>query len=280
MKNTYLILKSHLITPRYWIKNVLWRFPQTISKKEVIFVLGTPRSGTTLLQKILESHSKLFSIQAETAIFSFKNFWSKNRKHFDFDELTKNKLLSESKDNIDFFENSVSILMDRNPGKIFIEKTPQHIRYLSFLIKHFPNAKFVHIVRDGRDCYCSAIKHPWIPQSRSIELFSKYYSSCVKRGIKSIGHPNVHTLKYEDLVQDPLAIVKDLMTFLSLEVEEEQLNSSFRSKDKRAQLEQFKKLNEGINNSSVGRWKNELNKKQIQEFEKYSKDVLRYFGYD
>lgn len=280
MKNILLILLAHLKTPRYWFKNIIWRFPKTVSNIDVIFVLGTPRSGTTLLQKILESHSKLFSIQGETAIFSYQNFWDKRRKHFDLDDLTKMKLLDNSKDNVDFFENGINILMKKNPGKIFIEKTPQHIKYLDFLIKHFPNAKFIHIVRDGRDCYCSARKHPWIPQSRNITTFSKYYNKCLSQGIKYISYSNVYTIKYENLVKDPKPVLNKLMSFCNLNLEEEQLDSGFRKKDNRAQLEQFKKLNEGINDSSVGRWKEELNNKEINQFNKYSKIVLEYFQYD
>ena len=74
MKNLILILLSHLKTPQYILKNILWRFPKSISKEEIVFVMGTPRSGTTLIQKVFEAHSKLFSIDGETAMFSFQNF--------------------------------------------------------------------------------------------------------------------------------------------------------------------------------------------------------------
>lgn len=280
MKNILLILLSHLKTPKYWIKNILWRFPKTISESQIYFVMGTPRSGTTLLQKILESHSKLFSIHGETAIFSYQNFWDNNRKHFELSKSEIKELLSISSDNVNFFENGVNNLLNNNPGKIFIEKTPQHIKHLDFLIRHFPKAKFIHIVRDGRDCYCSARKHPWIPQSKSISTFSKYYNRCLSQGIKSFSNPNVYTLKYENLVRDPKNVLVKLMEFLNLELEEEQLDSAFRSKDNRAQLEQFKKLNEGINDSSVGRWRKELNEYEINQFNKHSIEVLKFFEYE
>ena len=154
MKNFLLIIKSHLKTPQYFLKNISWRINSSVTQKKLIFVLGCPRSGTTLLQKVLESHKSMYSIQSETAIFSYQNFWDKNRMLFDLDKEIRDSLLKKSKDNVDFFENCVSYLDNINKGKIFIEKTPQHIIKLDFLLNHFPNAKFVHIVRDGRDCYC------------------------------------------------------------------------------------------------------------------------------
>ena len=165
MKNLILILLSHLKTPQYILKNILWRFPKSISKEEIVFVMGTPRSGTTLIQKVFEAHSKLFSIDGETAMFSFQNFWEPNRMHFKLEKVKRDKFLSDSKDSVDFFTKCVQHLKSLNSGKKFIEKTPQHIKHLKFLLKHFPNAKFVHVVRDGRDCYCSARQHPFIPQS-------------------------------------------------------------------------------------------------------------------
>lgn len=95
MNHAYNILREHMKTPRYLIKNVTWRFPSTISDVEVIFVMGTPRSGTTLLQKILEAHSGLYSIQAETAIFSLRNYWSPGRKHFDLSSEKVKELLKK-----------------------------------------------------------------------------------------------------------------------------------------------------------------------------------------
>jgi len=257
----------------------MWRFPKTISDEKVIFVLGTPRSGTTLLQKILEAHSKLFSIHSETAIFSFQNFWDSKRRLFDMDTKESSMILKKSIDNVDFFQNAVRHLGKSNPGMIFIEKTPQHIKYLDFLIAHFPKAKFVHIVRDGRDCYCSARNHPWIPQSRSLQTFGKFYARCLSQGINAYDHPNVFTIKYEDLVADPKIELSKLMSGLELTLEDAQLDASLRSKDNRANLEQFKKLNGQIDSSSVERWRNELSSKEIEEFNSYAGDQLAFYGY-
>jgi|LauGreSBDMM110SN_4_FD.fasta_scaffold57114_2 hypothetical protein len=279
MRNLFYILKSHLKTPQYILKNIVWRFPKTISQLEVVFIMGTPRSGTTLLQKTVEAHTSLFSIEGETAIFSFQNFWEANRFHFRLEKEKRDYYLNQARDNVDFFSKCVNYLSSLNSNKIFVEKTPQHIKHLGFLIKHFPKAKFVHIVRDGRDCFCSARLHPFIPQSKSIITFSKYYDYCLKQGIEFYDHEQVYTLKYEDFVADPKQHLKKLMNFMNLKLEDQQLMVSSRSSDKRAKLNQFNKLNEPISNVSVERWRNELSKNELKRFNTYSKKVLCFFGY-
>jgi len=171
------LAQSYIRDPKNLFRNVSWRFPKTISPKKIVFVVGAPRSGTTLLQRILTVHPELFSIEFETGIFSYQNIFS--RRHFGFSKEQLKSLFENSKDLVNFFHNSIEILENQNPGKTFVEKTPQHILHLRFLIKHFPNAKFVHIYRDGRDCYLSSLEHPNIPQRHSPASFAKYWRRCL-----------------------------------------------------------------------------------------------------
>lgn len=164
-------------------------------------------------------------------------------------------------------------------NKIFIEKTPQHIQYLSFLRAHFPRAKFVQIVRDGRDCYCSAKHHPNIPQNKNANIFSRYYKKCLTQAIANEGSPNFYTLKYETLVKAPSEEISKLMDYLNLDFQDAQLDTSFRAKDRRSNREQFKRLSQNINSSSVGRYKSDMSQDEIQTFNRISKDVLKYYGY-
>jgi hypothetical protein len=280
MRKLLYIIKSYLKSPpHYWIKNILWRFPRTISDVECIFVVGTPRSGTTLLQRILDTHSELFSLHSETAIFSFQNYFDPYKLHFDLSQNESNTLLRKSRDNIDFFSNGVKLLMHKNDNKIFVEKTPQHVIYLGLLLKHFPKAKFIHIVRDGRDCYCSALNHPWIPQANSIIRFAKYYRKCLNAGIKNSVSERVYTIKYEKLVQNPTEEIPFLMKFLKLKFESNQMDVNQLSNDRRASYKHFNKLYSPINSTSINRWHKELSKKEIDAFNKIAKEQLTYFNY-
>ena len=158
MKSLQVILGSYIKAPHQVFRNISWHRPKTVSDHRMIFVLGAPRSGTTLMERILHAHSRLFSAQKETGLLSPRNIFS--RDHFGLSTEDNKRLFSESCDVIDFLTRAAILLESRNEGRILIEKTPQHVLRLGFLVKHFPNARFIHVVRDGRDGYCSALKHP------------------------------------------------------------------------------------------------------------------------
>ena len=112
-----------------------------------------------------------------------------------------------------------------------------------------------------------------------MKSFAIYYNKCIRQGIKNFNNPNVFTLRYEDLVNEPHKYVSNLMSFLNLTLEQAQIDGSFRSEDKRAKLKQFEKLNEPINSSSVNKWKGELTERENLKFIKYAKFGLDYFNY-
>ncbi len=272
------LIKSYLRHPEHWVKNIKWRFPSTISEKEIIFVVGSPRSGTTLLQRILTVHGELFSIEKETGIFSYQNIFT--RKHFGLSQEETKSLLKESKDVVDFFSKSVEVLEIKNLGKRFVEKTPQHVMYLPFILKHFPKSKIVHVIRDGRDCFCSSLKHPNIPQKRSVKVFANYWKKCIRRGYKCAGLANYYEIFYEELASNPESELQNLMTFLNLDFQEQQLDPAYLSADKRSNNEVFKRLKEPINPSSVGRWRNELSEYEKRVFVKIAGKELKKKNYE
>ncbi len=271
------LVKTYLKDPQNWLRNISWRLPKTLSSKTLIFVVGSPRSGTTLLQRILAVHDSLFSISKESSLFSFQNIFRRN--HFALDPADVDHLFQISVDSVDFFDRAVTLLEAQNQNRTFVEKTPQHVHYLPFLLKHFPKAQVVHIYRDGRDCYCSSLSHPHIPQRRSVRVFANYWKRCIQSAYLAKESPRLYHLCYENLAMDPIAELSNLMSFLGYEFQLSQIEPRRLSSDPRSQQQHFSKLNQVINNSSCGRWRQEMTLEDVRRFEQIAGHELRQLGY-
>ena len=271
------VVSSHLRTPHLIIRNIRWRMPHTVSDRRLIFVVGAPRSGTTLLQRVLASHSQLFSIQGETGIFSARNIFA--REHFKLSREDTSELFTQSRDIVDFFSRGVGLLESRHGEGTFVEKTPQHVKHLRFLVKHFPEARFIHIVRDGRDCFCSAQSHPNIPQRSSVTTFAKYWRTCIRCASDVEDESNVFTVRYEDFTAQPDRVLGGIMASLQLEQEPGQFDPTKTGEDQRSQHAHFRRLTSTISSETVARWQREMSHEQAADFEMIAGAELLRHGY-
>lgn len=271
------ILQTYAGTPSHVPRNVAWRFSRTVSASRTIFVIGSPRSGTSLVQSVLATHSRLFSIPGETGLFSYQNIFG--RRHFGLSWAENQALFRESRDLVDFFDRAVQLLETRSEGRVFVEKTPQHVLRLEFLSRRFPRARFLHVVRDGRDCFVSARSHSGIPQATSARRFARYWRKCVEVPIRMRGNPRLATVRYEDFVRDPRRELDRVMGFLELEREDQQLDPRRFGNDKRGDREEFRLLRSPVSDHRVGRWLLELTSAERKEFVRVAGRPLAAYGY-
>lgn len=254
-----------------------WRLPRTTSEARTIFVFGAPRSGTSLVQSVLAAHSELFSIPGETGIFSRQNIFG--RRHFGLSWAENQTLFRESRDVVDFFDRGVRLLESRSAGRTFVEKTPQHVLKLPFLTRRFPLARFVHVVRDGRDCFVSAKFHPGIPQASSARRFAAYWKRCVEAPLSMEPDARLFRVRYEDFVRAASAELEKVMRFLELEMEDLQLDPVRFGNQARARRGEFRLLRETVTDRHVGRWRAELSGAERRDFERVASEALAAYGY-
>ncbi|MBR9911300.1 MAG: sulfotransferase, partial [Gammaproteobacteria bacterium] len=114
-----------------------------------IFIVGAPRSGTTLLQSILLVHEKIVGFDEETGFFMYRDLFSREFEGIKNDQYEK--ICLESSDIVSLYD-GVAKLRIETIGRdgFFLEKTPQHVLKIDFLLKNFPNAKFLNLFRDIR----------------------------------------------------------------------------------------------------------------------------------
>ncbi len=218
-----------------------------------IFLVGSARSGTTLLQSILSSHPDIYSFP-ETHFFSktlpmrrSKRFiWRFKKKDlltFEqyFHLINKEHLLSQL--NLCISTHTISIkkwingiikLLDLisldSKKTIWLEKTPAHIRYVNLIEKTRKDIYFIHMIRKGEDViaslYQATNQYPELWNgARSIENCIKRWKRDIAISSQFIGKKRHFFVIYDELVKNPEKVIKNLCSKLNISYYSEMLDN-------------------------------------------------------
>lgn len=199
-----------------------------------IFLVGSPRSGTTWLQAMLATHPAIYT-GIETHFFStFSHFLDDGKR---IRGRTSGLAAYLSPDQVNelvrgMFWVIVSNLPEPEPiPQFFLEKTPDHCFYVKHILSIFPKAKFIHLIRDARMVVHSMLemsKRPhgyWAPNT--IEKAVKQWKNSVlaSREIKKLtGADQYYEVKYEDLREDPHHNLQSILNWLKIDVNPPELD--------------------------------------------------------
>ena len=211
-----------------------------------IFIVGCERSGNTLLRLILNQSPVLY-IPSESGFLDklrkqqelYGDFTELHQRWFFIRDLQTNKATSKTHSfpifKLTLEEAEVAIAetaptnysgaafalfqaATRKQGKQYWgDKTPRYIFDIPWLAEAFPQAKFIHIIRDGRDVASSLIKAGWV---NNFVKAAYYWQKKVEAGIsarKILEKRRYYELNYEQLVMYPEETLKDLCNWLRLE---------------------------------------------------------------
>lgn len=260
-------------------KNVLFRVPKRVSDRRHIFVLGIPRSGTTLLKSLLAAHPEIGGSDYEsTGILGIRDIFS-----YGLGELTPahvQELLRQSRDIVDFYDRIADQLLTRNGKRIFVDKLQMRSYRLRYVRRYFPDSVFLNIVRDGRDCFCSAQHHPNIPQSKSTSSFASYWAKGVKMPSNLIPADRLYELKYEDLTADPAEVLGKAMAHIGIPFSQDQIRvERYAATTSIKKTEVHQNLSRPITTARRERWRSELSPADNELFVRMAGPMLAKFGY-
>jgi hypothetical protein len=162
-------------------------------------------------------------------------------------------------------------------------KTPVHVLSLGKIIELFPEARIVHIIRDGRDVALSYLDVDFGPTTiEGAALRWRRYVSAGRRSGLRLGPASYHELRYEHLVDQPEQVLRALCGFLGVEFEKEMLRFFERADEVRSgiALPQYhgglsQPLTRGMRD-----WRAQMSPSKVARFESLAGDVLDELGYE
>ena len=180
----------------------------------------------------------------------------------------------------------------RKAGKArWAEKTPRNIGRIGEIFRCFPAARFVHVLRDGRDVACSLRTHPRhkVVDGKLVPTGTwKPIAGCARRWVRDLegsrrwwGDPRFHTVRYEDLALEPRPVLERLMAFIGEDWDEGMLahasaDSPFRDATRFAQNPEALGA---VSTSSIGRWQRDLDARDRRIFKRIAGPLLVELGY-
>lgn len=284
--------------------------PINLTEKPPVFLIGSPRSGTTLFHQMFDHHPA-FALPFESKyIIIFHN------NIHEFGDLTDVKNRESLIVSIEMFMRNAWLERDHDawiPG--LIEAAPQLAqqaapsyagvmeviygffatqrgatrwgdkmatfrRCMPTVLELFPNARIVHLIRDGRDVASSILPLSFGPNT--IYVAAKKWRNSVEHGLDfAARHPDqVYTIRYEDLIDDPERYLRELCEFIGEPFDDAMLNYHKSGTTRVPRKEIHGQLNKPVNKERAARWKRDLSRNQVRVFEAVAGPLLDKLGYE
>ncbi len=264
-----------------------------------IFVVGVPRSGTTLLAAMLNAHPRI-AISPETFFLEwalrrppaslardagFDDFWDEYARStpfaaldLDAEGLRQRFKTSTARSFADLFAVILRTYAAAHDKPRCGEKTPRHYLYVDTLLEWFPRARVTFVVRDPRAVAASLLLVPWASNDaeehgwrwrRSMELLARFERD-----------PRVIATRYEDLVRQPEEALKRLCTHVDEAFENDMLEFAGSATALVAGESHKQNVLRPLSGESLHRWKSQLTARQIATIEHITADGMAACGYE
>lgn len=213
-----------------------------MSNQQPNFIVGCPRSGTTLLQSMLATHSEIASFPESHVLLvtsrTRRGRWlrrlglvspeMRQRLRQFLNEVGHPELMPPVSCRLRPFIQQFSHILDQltvmQDKSIWIEKTPGHLYYIADFANAIPDARFIHLLRNGADVVASLYEvtnqnpEQW-GHGYTIEQCVEMWNRAVHLSMGYAGNPNHHIVHYEQLLAQPEITVGNLCHFIGVPFE-------------------------------------------------------------
>ncbi len=266
----------------------------TTMGENLIFIVGSPRSGTTYLRRLLESFPGIHSGE-ESHLFEhvgpFVDLWHGYAQsqadpnyyavglpvYFTEEEFITiaRKLVSEL---------MKPMLANLTPGELFLEKTPSHALYLHTIQELLPKARIIHILRDSRDVVASLLaksreKQAWAPSQadQCAQVWIEYVEH-VNRIASSYPPEAFLEVRYESLVDSPQVVLKTIANFLDRDWSGEEIQTAITQNSIESTRAQFGQQH--VRRGGSGYWQQDLTRWEKFRVWQVARNTMSKVGYE
>ena len=273
-----------------------------------IFIVGAPRSGTTMLQYRLLNHPRISLPTGESHFFiplyrNKENYGDLSRLEnicgvlqamhvqsrnfletdlhglkFDIGKLAA-ELHAEGRHTMPGIISGIFEKNARGEGKArWGDKTPYYVMHIPKLLEWFPDAQIVHLIRDGRDVALSLFGRQHDFFVYNTYFAAEYWASYAEKGRalgKQLAAHQYLELRYEDLLSQPEDTMRVLCAFLGEEYSAKLFEVTPVDVPGKTPL-----VHKPLQADNAGKWRSKMTLFQIRAFESVAGQTLREFGYD
>jgi hypothetical protein len=249
-------------------------------RDKVIFVVGSRRSGTNWLQRVLDAHPDVVAVPSETFLFAVGLRPLRDRFHqgaltstiTGFVHAGREPMLDAMRDLCDVVFEGLMRGIDPAATRI-VERTPDHVRHLDLVGEIYPDAHVVHIVRDGRDVVRSLLSHDWAPDdAREATLEWRSAIESARDNAPRLEH--YHEVSYERMLTNQEREITALFDALGLSTAPADLDPVFAEVGVRYNADPSSPAIE------VAKWRTGLAPEILAVVEEVAGDVLDELGYE
>ncbi len=242
----------------------------------MIFNVGARRSGTFWLQRIVTAHPDVAAVPTESHLFShgiaplFERFHhgARSSPQLAAMHVDRDVLLDATRA---FCDRILGELTE--PGQRFLaERTPLHVYHLDLIDAIYPDASFVHIVRDGRDVARSLRSQPWGPVT--LTEAAEEWRSSVAAAREARQPERLLEVRYEELLARPEDSFRALYEWLGLEVTPAIMKAAL------VEAKSVANLTASDPRVAATKWRSGASPEELEEIERVAGPLLAELGYE
>ena len=288
------------------------RRTKNLTETTPFFIIGSGRNGSTLLARLLNEHPQIFLPPEQFAMphiifrWHFFRFWpwgkfckkalelfSKNNQNWNMTKEEKQKTLDELNSLQPLYRNAANAIntifttfgkLRQQKFSLWGDHTSLSTSFVPLILKEFPEAKFIFLVRDPRDVVLSYSKIEGHPAQEPIKSAKKWKNSIQTYKWLKEKHPEkVMYLRYEDLVTNTEIQLKEICSFIGMSQadlfptpnEHEKVRDRLGTEGKA----HHENVYLSVSANAIEKWKTELEPKTLEKVEKITRKAAESFGY-